>query len=93
MDGRLVVWNARGLNRRARRTAVQELVRSERASFVCLQETKPDILDDALVKGMLGPDFDSSLSLLCIPVVVFWSFGTLTVGRFPPIFYVPTPFR
>jgi hypothetical protein len=36
MDERLVVWNARGLNRRARRTAVHELVRSERASFVCL---------------------------------------------------------
>jgi hypothetical protein len=58
MDERLVVWNARGLNRRTRRTAVQELVRSERASFVCLQETKLDILDDALVMGMLGPDFD-----------------------------------
>jgi exonuclease III len=58
MDERLVVWNARGLNRHARRTAVQELVRSERASFVCLQETKLDILDDALVKGMLGPGFD-----------------------------------
>jgi exonuclease III len=65
MDEWLVVWNARGLNRRARRTAVQELVRSERASFVCLQETKLDVLDDALVKDMLGLDFD----YFALPVV------------------------
>jgi hypothetical protein len=36
MDERLVVWNTQGLNRRAQYTAVQELVWSERASFVCL---------------------------------------------------------
>jgi hypothetical protein len=58
MDERLVVWNARGLNRRAWCTTVQELVRSDRASFVCLQETMFDVLDDALVKNFLGPDFD-----------------------------------
>jgi exonuclease III len=75
MYERLVIWNARGLNRRARRTAVQELVRSETTSFVCLQETKLDVLDDALVKDMLGLDSDSFALLAvhtCGGILVAW---------------------
>jgi hypothetical protein len=58
-----------------RRTAVQELVRSERASFVCLQETKLDVLDDALVKHMLGLDFDYFAPPCC--AYLWWYFGRL----------------
>jgi exonuclease III len=75
MDERLVVWNARGLNQRARRTMIQELVRSERASFVCLQETKLDLLDDVLVKDMLGLDFDYftiPTVHTCVGILVAW---------------------
>jgi exonuclease III len=35
-----LIWNARGLNSRARRTAVKDVFVLERVSVVCLQETK-----------------------------------------------------
>jgi exonuclease III len=40
MDVNIAVWNVRGLNQRARRSAVRELVASECVSLLCLQETK-----------------------------------------------------
>ena len=36
----LLVWNARGLNSRARRSVVRDIVVQQRASVVCLQESK-----------------------------------------------------
>ena len=54
----LLVWNVRGLNSRARRNVVGELVRQEHASLISLQETKLDVCDDVLIREMLGPMFD-----------------------------------
>lgn len=55
----LLFWNVRGLNYgRARRDAVRELVDEERVSLLCLQETKLDVIDDNLIRGMLGMAFD-----------------------------------
>jgi len=36
----VLVWNVRGLNSRARRNLLRELVIAKRAAVVCLQETK-----------------------------------------------------
>jgi hypothetical protein len=36
----ILIWNARGLNGRARRAALADLVAQERVSLVCVQETK-----------------------------------------------------
>nr|TKV94306.1 hypothetical protein SEVIR_9G285200v2 [Setaria viridis] len=58
MDVNLSVWNVRGLNCRARRTAIHELVWSERVSLLCLQEAKLDVVDRTLILDMLGLDFD-----------------------------------
>jgi len=38
------IWNARGLNSWARRDVVREFLQQERASVVCLVETKIDVL-------------------------------------------------
>lgn len=54
----LLVWNVRGLNSRARRNVVRELVAQERISLISLQETKLDVCNDALVTEMLGYGFD-----------------------------------
>jgi hypothetical protein len=92
MDERLVVWNARGLNRHARRTAIQELVQSERASFVCLQETKFDVLDGTLVKDMLGLEFDYfALPAVhtCGGILVAWDANCWSVS---PYSRLPLPF-
>jgi exonuclease III len=47
----ILIWNVRGLNSRARRSVVRELVAQERFTLVALQETK---LDDSLILEMLG---------------------------------------
>lgn len=39
-DHHLLVWNAHGLNSRVRRNVVRSIVEQQRASIVCLQETK-----------------------------------------------------
>jgi hypothetical protein len=44
---KLLCWNVRGLNSRARRSVVRNIVLSERMSLLCLQETK--VHNDSLV--------------------------------------------
>ncbi|CAN6279296.1 unnamed protein product [Urochloa humidicola] len=58
MNENLVSWNMRGLNHRSRRSAINELVRSERVSLLYLQETKLDDVTKSLIIDMLGLDYD-----------------------------------
>jgi exonuclease III len=39
-NNHLLVWNTRGLNSRARRSMVRNIVVQQRASISCLQESK-----------------------------------------------------
>ena len=52
------VWNVRGLNGRARRNVVRDLVTQERATLVCLQETKLSVICNSLAYEILGSMFD-----------------------------------
>jgi hypothetical protein len=42
----IIIWNVRGLNAWSHHDAVRELVRAERPSIVCLQETKLSVILD-----------------------------------------------
>jgi exonuclease III len=53
-----ICWNVRGLNSGAQRDVVRELIRAERLSLVCLQETTLDVINDFDVMQILGPGFD-----------------------------------
>lgn len=57
-------WNVRGLNNPARRLIVRDLVRQNRASIVCLQETKLAVVDCAAILEILGPLFADSFCFL-----------------------------
>jgi exonuclease III len=37
---KIIIWNVRGLNKKARRDAVRQTIVSTRPDLVCLQETK-----------------------------------------------------
>jgi exonuclease III len=52
------VWNVCGLNGRARRNVVRDLLAQERATLVCLQETKVSDVTKRLADECLGPSFD-----------------------------------
>lgn len=54
----LLIWNVRGLNCRARRSAVRSLVEQHRASIVCLQESKIVNFSAPLNYDITGIDFD-----------------------------------
>lgn len=54
----MLVWDVRGLNARARRYVVHDLVAPERVSLVMLQETKLDVCNHLLIKELLEDDFD-----------------------------------
>jgi exonuclease III len=54
----LLCWNIRGLNSCLLCEVVREVVRSERISFVCLQESKLNIISDYDVSQILGLGFD-----------------------------------
>ena len=53
-----MVWNVRGLNSRARRNVVRELVSQENISLLSLQETKLDDCPANVVLETCGADFD-----------------------------------
>ena len=60
----IICWNVRGLNSRARRDAVRDIVRDSHASIVCLQETKLQAVDDVIIREMLGPCFVANYYIL-----------------------------
>lgn len=71
----MLVWNIRGLNARAKRNVVRELVTQERISIITLQETKLDACNDGLIMELLGTDFDYyalPASHTCGGVILAW---------------------
>lgn len=57
-------WNVRGLNSTARQQVVRNLVMDINCSCVCLQETKLEFFDQAIVNRVLGPSFADNF---CFP--------------------------
>ena len=58
----LLIWNVRGLNARARRNVVRDLAADQHVSLVCFQETKLDTCTDAIVRDLVGMNFDFFLT-------------------------------
>jgi exonuclease III len=65
MDRKLqiIVWNVRGLNASARRTAIHSLIVTTDASIVCFQETKMELIYSSVVLEALGSEFDDYVYL------------------------------
>jgi len=58
-----LIWNARGLNDRARRDSVRKVVDSCKPALVCIQETKLAVITQRDVISMLGRDFQDFVYL------------------------------
>ncbi|KAJ1278621.1 hypothetical protein BS78_04G092900 [Paspalum vaginatum] len=57
-------WNVRGMNSRARRGAVRDLIRDSKSTIVCLQETMMQQIDCQIVAEVIGPEFQHSFVAL-----------------------------
>lgn len=68
----LLVWNARGLNNKARRSSVREVILSSNADIVCLQETKVETMNQFLFSSFFGSEFDKCIVL---PASSTWGGG------------------
>ena len=53
-----LVWNVRGLNSKAHRNVVRELVAQENISLLSLQETKLEVCPHGLILEMCGTGFN-----------------------------------
>lgn len=53
-----LVWNVQGLNARTRRNVIREFVIQEKASLVCIQETKLSDVCNSYALEILGQNFD-----------------------------------
>lgn len=54
----LLVWNARGLNSRVRRSVVRSIAFEHRASIICIQETKIALYNSSMNTDVVGSDYD-----------------------------------
>jgi exonuclease III len=52
------IWNVWELNGRAHRNVIREFLVQERATLVCIQETKLSTVCNSLAIEILGPAFD-----------------------------------
>jgi hypothetical protein len=85
-----LVWNVRGLNDRARRCVIRDLLLLHRPSFVCFQETKLAQICNATALEMLGPNFDYDFvpsvgvagGILLAWCTSAWSVLSVVKGRF-----------
>jgi hypothetical protein len=59
----ILVWNAQGLNNKARRDCVRETILSCKADIICLQEIKVSDLSPHLLLSVCGSEFDKFLTL------------------------------
>lgn len=62
----IVVWNVRGVNNPAKRNAINNIISSSGRCVVCLQETKVQDMNPAVVRQCLGPAFDV---FFCVPAI------------------------
>ncbi|PNT71080.1 uncharacterized protein LOC106866036 [Brachypodium distachyon] len=60
----LVCWNVRGLNNPSHRSAVCDLIRDTHATIICIQETKLQVVNDRLIRDLLGPCFSANFAVL-----------------------------
>jgi exonuclease III len=59
----ILVWNVRGLNSLARCDLIFQVIALSRASVVCFQETKLQVVSRATVDRCLGREFGDFLFL------------------------------
>jgi len=63
---KILCWNVRGLNSRARQDTVRTLITSCQVDVVCLQETKMPGISRGCILSLLGSDFPHWLELPAI---------------------------
>lgn len=59
----ILIWNVCGLNKKAHRAAVRQIIMDARPEIICLQKTKVQNLTQRMLLTTLGADFDGHATL------------------------------
>lgn len=59
----ILVWNVRGLNNKARRDVIRDLVATTKPEIVCFQETKVEEMTTRILLSTLGMAIDGHAAL------------------------------
>lgn len=82
---KVLVWNVRGLNTPARRTAMSHVVNAAKPSVVCFQETKMEHVTVEVVAQCLGNKFETFYFLPSIGtrggILLAWDASTVSLSR------------
>jgi exonuclease III len=62
---KMLNWNIRGLNNKAKQEDIRHVINMFNPDVICLQETKLESVDNALIRNALGPAFDNNYA--CLP--------------------------
>jgi exonuclease III len=54
MKPKIITWNVRGLNELNKRLCIKGLLREWKSNFVCLLETKMEVITRAVVRSLWG---------------------------------------
>ena len=54
MNLKIISWNVKGLNERDKRLRVRNLIRKWGPNVVCLQETKMQLINKAVIRSLWG---------------------------------------
>jgi exonuclease III len=60
---KVLFWNVRGLNKKARRDSVRVVINNTKPDIVCLQETKKASISRHMILSLLGSDFEEYVVL------------------------------
>lgn len=79
----ILFWNVCGLNGKARRDSVREVIISSGENVVCLQDTKVENLNRFMLCTVFGSDFDKFVALPAVGtrggVLIAWKSASVQV--------------
>jgi hypothetical protein len=77
MSEHVLIWNVHGLNSRARRSALRDLLIQQRASILCLQETKVEHFSVTMINELMGSHVPHGLArpFDSLVLLVAWNLG------------------
>jgi exonuclease III len=57
---KILSWNVRGLNNRAKQEDVSLTVSMLKPDLICIQETKTEVMTPSIMQSAFGPEFESN---------------------------------
>lgn len=79
MDHKILSWNIRGLEQEEKIIAIRNSIRRNNATIYAIQETKKELVDEALIRSLWGSNACNFIHLPSIGasggIIIMWKEG------------------